>query len=131
MRELVVDASIALEWLRPSGANGPARLLEEFLAGACVAIAPPLVQLEVVNVAGRRWGWDGAGLGALAESLERLPFELVQPELHRVASWVARGLTAYDAAYVAVAERAGVPLVTLDTEILRVADGVARSPSDG
>ena len=130
MRELVLDASIVLEWFAPSGGNRSARKLrEEFLSGAIAAMAPSLVWLEVVNVAGRRWRWDSASLAALVESLDGLSFELVEPELPIIATWVSRGLTAYDAAYVAVAERAGVPLMTFNATILRVAEGVARSPS--
>ena len=130
MRELVLDASIVVDWFAPSGGNRSAReLRKEFLSGALVAIAPPLIWLEVINVAGRRWRWDAASLDALVESLDALSFELVEPDLPIVATWVSRGLTAYDAAYVALAERAGVPLMTFDATILRVAVGVARSPS--
>jgi predicted nucleic acid-binding protein len=50
---------------------------------------------------------------------------LIEPELSRVAYWTARGLTAYDAAYVAVAEANKAPLVTDDDRIVAVADEVA------
>lgn len=58
---------------------------------------------------------------ALAKSLTDLGFDLEDPDVAAVARWAARGLTAYDAAYVAVAERAAVRLVTDDDEIVRVA----------
>ena len=62
----------------------------------------------------------------LREALEDLSFDLVEPELTAAARWVAVGLTAYDAAYVAVAEAGALPLITNDRTILELAPGVAR-----
>jgi predicted nucleic acid-binding protein len=42
-----------------------------------------------------------------------------------VARWAANGLTAYDAAYVVVAEQAGVKLITDDEQIVASAPTVA------
>jgi predicted nucleic acid-binding protein len=127
--ECVLDASVLLSWFT-SGAPDPGALglRAEFEAGELSVLAPPLLQLEVLNVAGRRWGWSGDTLADLAETLDHLPLELVEPELPAVATWVSRGLTAYDAAYVAVAATAGAPLFTLDATILTVAEDVARRP---
>jgi predicted nucleic acid-binding protein len=47
----------------------------------------------------------------------------------RIASWTARGLTAYDATYVALAEERGIGLVTNDRQILALAEGIARPTS--
>ncbi len=60
--------------------------------------------------------------------MEDLSFDLVEPELTAAARWVAAGLTAYDAAYVAVAEAAAIPLITSDQTILSLAPGVAHPP---
>lgn len=130
MRECVLDASVLLGWFVPEAeaSTGARRLRAEFEAGQLAGIAPPLIHLEILNVAGHRWGWGHEALGELADSLEALPLELVEPELRGVAGWVSRGLTAYDAAYVAVAEGATIPLVTEDASILRVAPDVARPP---
>jgi hypothetical protein len=58
-----------------------------------------------------------------------------EPDLGRVARWTARGLTAYDAAYVALTDAEALPLVTDDDEIVRVApevafalEGITRTP---
>jgi predicted nucleic acid-binding protein len=129
MRECVLDASVILLWFtgsRGPGAASARKLRAEFERGELAILAPPLLPLEILNVSGRRWGWDGEALQGLAQALDDLALELVQPDLPSVARWVAEGLTASDAAYVAVADEASIPLLTSDTEILRVADAVAQ-----
>jgi predicted nucleic acid-binding protein len=131
MRECVLDASVVLEWFSsapPASGVGPQSLRSEFEGGELQVLAPSLIHLEIVNVAGRRWEWGPDALQELAEALEDLSFDLVEPELSAVARWVAAGLTAYDAAYVAVAEAAAVPLFTSDQSILGLAPGVAQPP---
>jgi predicted nucleic acid-binding protein len=84
---------------------------------------PALLFLELLNVAGRRWRWDEGVLLELAEGLDDLLFEVGEPGLESVASWVARGLTAYDAVYMALAEERG--FVTDDETIVTLADEIA------
>lgn len=128
MTEAVLDASVVLKWFRRGERHGQAagRLRKQYEAGELNVLAPPLLLLELVNVAGRRWGLVEKALVTMAASLVDLRFELVEPDLERVASWTAAGLTAYDAAYVSVAETFDVPLITDDASILSVAAGVAR-----
>jgi predicted nucleic acid-binding protein len=126
--EVVLDASVVLKWFRGEGERhlAAARSLRTaFEAGELLAFAPPLLHLEIVNVAGRRWHWDESALTELVAGLVQLGFELEEPELGRVAHWTARGLTAYDAAYVAVAETQSVPLVTDDDSIVAIAPNIA------
>lgn len=128
MIEVVLDASVVLKWFQREGERHAVAARTIRLAyerGEIVVLAPSLLHLEIVNVAGRRWGWSRSALRGLATSLERLGFDLGEPELRRVASWTARGLTAYDAAYVAVAEAAAVKLVTDDDSIVALAPQVA------
>jgi len=47
----------------------------------------------------------------LAVALEDLGFDAREPELTRVARWTAHGLTAYVAAYVALADGDGIRLI--------------------
>jgi predicted nucleic acid-binding protein len=129
MRELALDASVVLKWFDATEARyeGPARgLRTAYEAGRLQIFAPRLLLLEVLNVIGRRWRWEASALAAAATALGALRIEFADPRLDDVARWTARGLTAYDAAYVAVAEHAGVELVTDDGEILAVAPGIAR-----
>jgi predicted nucleic acid-binding protein len=129
VREAVLDASVVIKWFRSQGERhaGPARALRAaFEGGELIVFAPPLLRLEIVDVAGRRWGWSEASLVDLAAGLDDLGFELTEPSLVRVAHWTARGLTADDAAYVAVAEAVAAPLVTDDDLIVTTVPGLAQ-----
>lgn len=128
MREAVLDASVVLKWFHSEGevgAEAARGLREEFEAGELRILAPPLLWLEIINVAARRWQWDASDLHALAVSLSDLGFELVEPEPEAIAHWAGRGLTAYDAAYIAVAEETGVSVITDDAQICQVAAELA------
>jgi predicted nucleic acid-binding protein len=128
LREVVLDASVVLKWFHREGevhAGAAGALRGNFEAGELRVIAPPLLWLEIINVAARRWRWDAPQLEALAASLLELGFELVEPEPETIARWAGRGLTAYDAAYVAVAEETGAPVITDDAQICRLATGLS------
>jgi len=131
--EAVLDASVVLKWFHSEGeenVEAGRRLRKRFEAGELRVLAPPLLWLEVLNVAARRWRWTEDQLKRLATSLPELGFELLEPELPDIARWSARGLTAYDAAYVAAAEQTGVELITDDAEIVRVAPELAVALAD-
>ena len=128
MTEAVLDASVVIKWFRSDGerhVDSARALRQSFEAGELIVFTPPLLQLEIVNVAGRRWGWNEAALVDLAVALHQLGFEQTEPDVVRVAGWVARGLTAYDGAYVAVAEALEPPLITDDHLIVDIAKEIA------
>ncbi|VAZ97403.1 type II toxin-antitoxin system VapC family toxin [Mycobacterium pseudokansasii] len=117
---IVVDASVLAVALGDDGSDG--RLARERLAHETL-VAPELIDLEVVSVwrrhvAARRMPARRAAC-AVAD-LTDLPLRRSshQPLLHRV--WELRHvLTAYDAAYVALAEALDVVLVTADARLSR------------
>jgi predicted nucleic acid-binding protein len=124
LNEAVLDASVVLKWFRSQGEERREEALalrRSFEAGELAVLAPPLLWLEVVNIAARRWGWPPKQLEGLAAELPALGFELLEPDLAGVARWAGAGLTAHDAAYVAVAEEAGVQLITDDAGIVEAA----------
>lgn len=128
MTEAVLDASVVLKWFHSAGegnAEPARRLRQRFEAGELRVLAPSLLWLEILNVAARRWHWTQDQLEQLAAALPEMGFDLVEPELPDIAHWSARGLTAYEAAYVAAAEHTGVELITDDAEIVRVAPELA------
>ncbi len=138
MRDVVLDASVVLKWFTAEqrGSLEARDLRDDYEAGRLSVVVPSLLFLELLNVAGRRWRWGADAMIELAETLADLSFEVSEPELASVASWVSRGLTAYDAAYVALAEKRELALVTDDDAIVEVAPEISRrlvegSPSAG
>ncbi|HET6950460.1 MAG TPA: type II toxin-antitoxin system VapC family toxin [Acidimicrobiales bacterium] len=112
---IVGDASALVALLVDGGPDGT--WAARRLAGADL-IAPHLVLFEVANIL-RRHERSGTlspdAVAAAHADLLDLPVELWPYEAVATRAWALRGnLTAYDAAYVAVAERSGATLVTLD-----------------
>jgi predicted nucleic acid-binding protein len=119
---IVVDASAVLEVLLNTSAG--ARVAERLFVTGETLHAPDLLDLEVAQVL-RRYALAGEldsarGLEALADladlPLTRYPHDLLLPRI-----WELRGnVTAYDAAYLALAEALAVPLVTRDAALASV-----------
>ena len=132
MREVVLDSSVILKWFTDGEEHQDrARAFQvAFEEGRLRVIAPRLVMLELLNAAASGWRWTSEQLADFASGLGKLRFELVDPSLDDIARWAGRGLSAYDAAFVAVAEAAGVELVTADRGIARIATGIARPLAD-
>jgi len=131
--ELVLDASIATKWFRVNSEADillAERLLERHLAGELRIVVPLLLFLELLNAAARRWRWTPRELEHMADRLGEVGFDVAEPSLAGIARWSSRGLTAYDACYVALAEERGVPLVTADERILAVCRGIGRRVGD-
>ena len=116
---IVVDASALLEVLLNTSAGQ--RIADRFSAAGETLHAPHLVDLEVAQVL-RRYAASGEmearrGLQAL-EDLVDLPLVRYPHDLLLSRIWDLRNnLTAYDAAYVALAEALAAPLVTRDAAL--------------
>lgn len=119
MSAIVVDASAVIELLLRS--RRAVAITDRILRDDVALHAPHLIDVEVAQVL-RRYalagGLDAArATEALADfadiRLERHPME---PMLQRI--WALRhNMTAYDAAYVALAEALDAPLVTCDAKL--------------
>jgi predicted nucleic acid-binding protein len=123
----VVDASIALAWcFRDESSELADRTLARLDRED--AMAPAIWPLEVANglrTAERRGRLDVADLSRLRELMVSLPVEVEAVTLEAALGQVtdlARHLelSAYDAAYLALAARHAIPLATID-ERLRAA----------
>jgi predicted nucleic acid-binding protein len=130
----VVDASLAGAWLLPDEAGEVSAMLAR-RALAEGATAPPLFHQEVCNlllVARRRGRLDDATFWRQLARVERLPVRISPAAaVTRCAELaIARGLTVYDAAYLALALAERLPLATLDRRLREAADaeGIALLP---
>jgi predicted nucleic acid-binding protein len=127
--ELVLDASVLVKWFKSQNEQHldyALELYDAFSQGELLVISPPLVFLELLNTASRRWNWSANQLQRFATDLDQIGLDAMQPSLPGIARWCSHGLTAYDATYVALAEERRTILVTEDTQILCVAGRVAR-----
>lgn len=116
---LVIDASVLVPYALPDADDLDIGGLDDAFADPGTdVIAPPFVDLEVVNVGARRRGLDERSLLAIVEQLERLPMTRIDPELPGIARWAAFGLSAYDATYAALAEQLDARLLTQDADLL-------------
>jgi len=128
----VVDASVTLAWCFEDEATPYTEAILDRLSDDS-AVVPALWELEISNVL-----LLGERRGRLTESqsarfvalLAQLPVLLDTASVDMVAVLAAgrhHALTAYDAAYLVLAEREGLPLATLDAKLLAAAQaaGVA------
>ena len=126
----VLDTSVTIKWIPGAVSDdddlrAATELLQRYQDGEFQVMVPPLHELEMVNVAARRWKWDEASLMGIAGVVADLSFDVTTPDLDAVAGWASEGLSAYDASFVALAEQVGAPLVTADRALVRKASGHA------
>lgn len=130
----VLDASMTLSWCFEGESTAFTEAVLKSLE-TVHAIAPALWAFEVASVlttAERRGRMNAAAQAVFLERLRLLPVAIE----HRPAAWLAQQilplartyrLSAYDAAYLELAIREGLPLATLDDDLRRAAasSGVA------
>ncbi len=118
---IVIDASALLEVLLNTSASE--RVTERLFGQNDTLHAPHLLDLEVALVL-RRYTLSGemdAERGEQAlDDLDDLPLNRYPHDVFLLRIWaLRRNLTAYDAAYVALAEALEAPLITRDAAIAR------------
>lgn len=122
MNEFILDCSATLPWIFANEATPATEALLDTLANNGRAWVPTLWHLEIANVmlgAQRRGLIDRAGMEQFFSTLNTLDIE-VDEETIPIA-WTRTlglaetyGLTAYDAAYLELTLRKGLPLASLD-----------------
>ena len=126
---LVVDASVTLAWCFEDEESPETESILDLLAED-TAVVPALWELEVANVlllAERRGRLTEAQSARFMTLLQQLPI-LVDTASVDMTAILATGrrhcLTAYDAAYLVLAEHEGLPLATRDSRLRAAAKAV-------
>jgi predicted nucleic acid-binding protein len=128
-RAFVLDCSITLAWFFEDEADAYAEAVEDSLTKAS-AVVPALWSLEVANglvVGERRRRTTEAKVTQFLALLRSLP--IVVDDETAARAWQdtlplarAHELSAYDAAYLELAMRRGLPLATLDEKLADAAE---------
>jgi predicted nucleic acid-binding protein len=125
----VVDASVTLAWCFEDQATPQTEAILDGLSDD-TAMVPALWQLEVSNVlllGERRSRLRESQSARFVALLGQLPIHVDSASFDMGAVLAAgrrHELTAYDAAYLVLAEREGVPLATLDAKLRNAAQAV-------
>ena len=126
MSRFVIDASVVLTWCFPDENALLARKVALMFKQGDTAIAPSFWPHEVLNallVGEKRKRISTPLIDAFLADLSRLPVELhtfTATDAFKRTQRLSRehGLTAYDAAYLHLAEVAGLRLATLDEDLI-------------
>lgn len=124
----VLDCSVAVSWCFEDEANGLADRALHMLASQ-EALVPALWPLEVANVllvSERRKRLTEADVMRFVELLRELPIVVDESTTSRamrdvIALAREHDLSSYDASYLELAVREGLPLATLDKALAKVA----------
>ena len=131
MTRFVLDNSVAMRWLVESGKRSNQAYAEAVLKSLvdAEAMAPNLWHLEAANVllsAEQRGELETADIERFISQLERLPIQVDPLTAYQGFSRTlslsrAHKLSSYDGAYLELAIREGLPLATLDKNLVKAA----------
>lgn len=126
MKEFVLDCSATLPWVFDSETTKETSALLDQLARGSRAWVPALWHLELANVllvAKRKGRIDQAGIEQFLGALARLDIIVDSDTMpnawaRTLALAESYSLTVYDAAYLELALRRGLPIATLDDALI-------------
>ncbi len=126
MKQVVADASFCGAWILADESSGEAdRLLTRIASGSVQLVVPALWHYEMLNLlrsALRRKRLAAEDLDLAVETLERVPMTMEDlpgaPARRRILHLAAQfDLSAYDAAYLELADRFKIALQTNDARL--------------
>jgi predicted nucleic acid-binding protein len=126
---IILDASVAVAWCFEDESTAFTEAVLELLASGANGLVPGHWPLEVANallMAERRKRITVAQVTALLRRIAGLPISTETVEAGRAFDQVLavarqRNLTEYDAAYLELALRTGLPLASLDSKLKQAA----------
>ena len=131
MTSFVLDNSISMHWLMETDKASDQKYAEEVLKSLLDsdALVPNLWHLEVVNVlvnSEKRKQIDAGEIERFISQLEKLPIHVDPLTSHQsfnrtMALCRIYNLSSYDAAYLELAIREGLPIATLDKDLRKAA----------
>ena len=126
MADVVIDTSTVVKWYIPEQHHEQARALrDDFLNGKHDLCTPALMPFETVNALNYSGYYDGERLREAATSLDNYGIELVSfgsvGPIAEITNTV--GITAYDAAYVALAVERDATAYTADRNLVQDLEG--------
>ncbi len=129
MKPLVIDASVALKWYLSDEEEGMRALeiLDGHVSGGIELHAPALLEFEMANgltIAARRARVSAQEIATAMEGFLEIGIELhpIAPYIEKVFDFTKRyGITAYDAAYAALAAELGTSVITADRRLFEAA----------
>jgi len=133
MAAVVIDASIASAWCFPDEQTDYTRAVFQAVSSSAVdTIAPRLWAYEIRNsvlMGIRRGRITKPDSEQFLLSLNELNVRLSEPASYDDVFSLAQkhGLTVYDAAYLDIAMQEGLPLASLDRQLIRAAETVGVS----
>ncbi|MGA2374131.1 MAG: type II toxin-antitoxin system VapC family toxin [Candidatus Sulfotelmatobacter sp.] len=130
MRRFVVDASVVLTWCFPDENSALAGRVAQMFKEGDSAIAPSFWPHEVLNallVGEKRKRISSVLIRSFLTDLATLPIVLQELRADVVFDRIQslsreHALTAYDAAYLDLAQTNGLPVATLDEDLIRACD---------
>lgn len=129
--DFVVDNSVVMAWCFDDEADSYADAIQDLLAHnfAFVPSIWPLAVANVLLVAERKKRITKSASGHFVEMLSQLPIAVdsTEPErvFHDIMSLARQyKLTSYDASYIELAIRKGLPIASLDKAILKAAKDI-------
>jgi predicted nucleic acid-binding protein len=130
VEHFVVDNSVVMSWYFKDETNKYADTVLDKLTGA-TAVVPSIWPLEVVNVlivAERQKRLSESDSIRFLTLLSQLPIvvEYERPEMMKELLALARAynLSSYDASYLYLAMRKGLPIATLDNKLIEAARSI-------
>ena len=128
-RRFVLDASVAVAWCFDDETTKFTEGVLDLISAGAEALVPSIWPLEISNallVAERRKRIALAKVTALLFRIAGLPINVTRTDSKQAFEQILpvaqqQGLSQYDAAYLELAVREGLPLATLDGELQRAA----------